>query len=65
MSEDRDRLREWLEAAGLAHRLARFLEQDVQVWMLSDLTDADLVELGLSVADRERFFEHRAARRGR
>ena len=45
----------WLEAQGLGRYAPAFVEQDVSVDLLPDLTDADLRELGISsLGDRKR-----------
>lgn len=45
---------EWLEERGLAAHHAVLAENDVDLDVLSDLTDGDLRELGLSLGARKR-----------
>jgi class 3 adenylate cyclase len=49
-----DPLRQWLETHGLAKYAGVLSENDVDLDVLPELTDADLRELGLSLGDRKR-----------
>jgi predicted ATPase/class 3 adenylate cyclase len=56
---------EWLRSIGLAHRIPAFREQDISLDQISDLTDEDLRELGLTMGERRRFQREAASRRTR
>ena len=47
-------LREWLEARGLGRYADALLAQDIELDILSQLTDADLTAAGLPVGARKR-----------
>lgn len=47
-------LADWLEARGLAKHAKLFAENDIELDVLPELTEADLRELGLSLGDRKR-----------
>ena len=49
-----EKLRMWLEAHELASLNALLTENDVDLEVLPELTDADLKELGLSLGQRRR-----------
>jgi predicted ATPase/class 3 adenylate cyclase len=57
-------MREWLKSIGLAHCAEAFEEQAITLADLADLTEDDLREIGLSIADRRRFLTARAERCG-
>lgn len=44
----------WLEAVGLGEHVALFVDNDIDVDLLPELTDEDLKELGLSLGHRKR-----------
>lgn len=44
----------WLEAVGLGEHAGLFAENDIDIDLLTDLTDDDLKELGLSLGHRKR-----------
>ena len=50
-------LREWLEARGLGRYADALLAQDIEVDILSQLTDADLTAAGLPVGARKRLLK--------
>ena len=45
---------DWLRRIGLDRYAATFVEQDIDFDVLADLTEADLIELGLSFGDRKK-----------
>lgn len=49
-----DDIQSWLEDHGLEQYAAKFSEHDVDMDVLPDLTDEDLVELGISLGHRRR-----------
>ena len=53
----------WLSSIGLAERLDAFLAQGITADQLSELTDDDLRELGLTIGERRRFRRAAAALR--
>ena len=53
----------WLSSIGLAERLDAFLAQGITADQLSELTDDDLRELGLTIGERKRFRRAAAALR--
>ena len=50
-------LREWLEARGLGRYADALLAQDIELDILSQLTDADLTAAGLPVGARKRLLQ--------
>jgi hypothetical protein len=54
---------EWLRGLGLEQYETAFREAEVGSDILSDLTDADLVELGVSLGNRKRLLKAIAALR--
>jgi class 3 adenylate cyclase len=50
-------LREWLETRGLGRYADALLAQDIELDILSQLTDADLVAAGLPVGARKRLLQ--------
>jgi class 3 adenylate cyclase/tetratricopeptide (TPR) repeat protein len=50
-------LREWLEARGLGRYADALLAQDIELDILSELTDADLTAAGLPVGARKRLLQ--------
>ena len=44
---------EWLEKLGMAEYAQRFAENDIDTFVLRDLTDQDLKELGVSLGHGE------------
>src|ERR1700720_354003 len=56
-------LSEWLRLAGLESYERTFSESGVNLDVISDLTEADLKELGLSLGDRKRFLKAAATLR--
>src|SRR5437588_3729485 len=49
-----DELRLWLQRVGLDHLADTFAANDIDIDLLSDLSDEDLKELGLSLGHRRR-----------
>ncbi len=45
---------DWLEKLGMSEYAQRFAENDIDLSVLTDLTDQDLRELGLSMGHRRR-----------
>ena len=45
---------EWLERLGLGRYSEVFAESDLDFDILADLTEADLIQLGVSLGDRKR-----------
>jgi class 3 adenylate cyclase/tetratricopeptide (TPR) repeat protein len=56
-----DELRVWLEKIGLGQYAATFVENDIDLAVLPDLSDADLQSLGLSLGHRRRLQRAAAA----
>ena len=54
---------EWLRGVGLQQHEALFAAHDVDLDSAPDITDADLVSLGLSLGHRRRFLSAAAALR--
>jgi hypothetical protein len=52
---------EWLEGLGLSKYLELFAEQEIGLDVLSDLSDADLKELGIPLGDRRRLLKAAAS----
>src|SRR5713226_1071832 len=50
-------LREWLEARGLGRYADALLAQDIELYILPQLTDADLTAAGLPVGARKRLLQ--------
>jgi hypothetical protein len=48
-------MQEWLDAAGLGRLSGAFQAQGIEFDHLSELTDEDLRELGLTIGERKRF----------
>ena len=44
----------WLEGLGLAQHFPVFVENDLDIDVLFDLTEADLEKLGIRLGDRKR-----------
>jgi len=51
-----EELRNWLEAHGLGHYAQVLIDNELELALLPDLTDADLETLGLSLGARKRFW---------
>ena len=47
-------IKSWLEELGLAQYASSFVENDVDVGILAELSDADLADLGVSLGHRKR-----------
>src|SRR5258708_20569858 len=54
---------EWLKSIGLAHRIKAFRDNGLTRDQFDDLTEADLRELGLTIAERKRFIRALASHR--
>ena len=50
-------LREWLESRGLGRYTDALLAQDIELDILSELTDADLAATGLPIGARKRLLQ--------
>jgi hypothetical protein len=60
MSPNSD-LASWLEAIGLSKHLELFREHSLDLDIVLDLTEEDLLTLGLPLGDRKRFLRESAA----
>ena len=60
MSPNAD-LASWLEAIGLSKHLELFREHSLDLDVVLDLTEKDLLVLGLPLGDRKRFLRELAA----
>ncbi len=58
MSQDHPQLDTWLEDAKLGRHADAFRDAAVDLDVIGDLTESDLVELGLPLGDRRRFWQH-------
>lgn len=58
-----DNINQWLDGLGLGQYASLFAENDIDAMVLSELTDADLKELGLSIGHRRKLLKAIAALR--
>jgi class 3 adenylate cyclase len=49
-----EQIADWLETLGLGQYAQRFAENDIDIEVLSELTDEDLKELGVSLGHRRK-----------
>ena len=52
-----DQMRQWLDQHGLGRYAKAFAENDIDLDVLSDLSDVDLRELGVTLGDRKRLLK--------